>query len=552
MEWIQGGKTRKYTFDYDGLSRLKTASFALGSMPGVISWVERYSTSYFYDKNGNATGIRRYRTAVVVNPGDPYCDDLTLNYGGSNQLKDVSDAGAAELSNPSYGFKDYSSGTDEYAYNANGSMTKDLNSGISDIAYSVLNMPVKVDVKSPVAEARNEYTYSADGRKLKVVHKWASVYSTVPVIGSAVNTSSLNNTKTTDYAGNFIYENNALKRILTDNGYYEGEMYYFYVKNHLGSNVLVADRNGGIVQENHYFPFGMSIGGLSSNPGAQPYKYTGKELDMQHGLMVYDYGARTYDPAGCRFWTMDPLAEKYPWISPYAYCNNNPVNNIDPTGMDWYRHDESGAVIWQESNNSSITIKDQIYSNIGETYSHTIGNSTYGYTQHDLTSITYTGITDNNWVSQITNNMNCYQASSQMLSNVGVSTAGKGYEVIIVNQGENGRAGTGNNNLNTGISVINNALEDGNPIIVGVDYRNGSPNADGMTDHFIVISSMTHNINNGNVTRTTYNFFDPGTQYSAWGTSPNNNLSFSNNQIIGTYVNKLAQPYTVVTVRRNR
>jgi RHS repeat-associated protein len=54
---------------------------------------------------------------------------------------------------------------------------------------------------------------------------------------------------------------------------------------------------------------------------------------MQHGLMVYDYGARTYDPAGGRFWTMDPLAEKYPWLSPYAYCGNNPVKYVDPTGM---------------------------------------------------------------------------------------------------------------------------------------------------------------------------------------------------------------------------
>jgi hypothetical protein len=36
------------------------------------------------------------------------------------------------------------------------------------------------------------------------------------------------------------------------------------------------------------------------------------------------------------FPTPDPLAEKYYWISPYAYCGNNPVNRIDPTGMDWY------------------------------------------------------------------------------------------------------------------------------------------------------------------------------------------------------------------------
>ncbi len=63
-----------------------------------------------------------------------------------------------------------------------------------------------MDIKSPVAEARNTYTYAADGRKLKVVQKWNSNYSTNPVIGSAINVSSLNNTKTTEYVGNMIYE----------------------------------------------------------------------------------------------------------------------------------------------------------------------------------------------------------------------------------------------------------------------------------------------------------------------------------------------------------
>jgi RHS repeat-associated protein len=71
--------------------------------------------------------------------------------------------------------------------------------------------------------------------------------------------------------------------------------------------------------------------GMSDNQGAQPYKYTGKELDMQHGLMLYDQLARPYDPNGW-FLTPDPLAEKYPGVSPYAYCMNNPIKYIDPDG----------------------------------------------------------------------------------------------------------------------------------------------------------------------------------------------------------------------------
>ena len=272
-----GGAGRQYTFGYDGLSRLRTAIY-------LNSW-SIFSASYDYDKNGNITSLFRYLMGI----NNPYYD-LRLNYGGSNQLKFVTDIGGSILSNTAHDFKDYSSGVDEYAYNANGSMTKDLNKGISEIAYNVLNLPLKIDIKSPVAEARNEYTYSADGRKLKTVHRWASSYSTTPVIGSAINASNLNNTKTTDYAGNFIYENGSLKRILTENGYYEGGIHYFYVKNHLGSNVMTVNRNGGIVQHNHYYPFGLQMG-ISNNQGFQPCKYTGKELDMEHGLMLYDYGA---------------------------------------------------------------------------------------------------------------------------------------------------------------------------------------------------------------------------------------------------------------------
>lgn len=64
----------------------------------------------------------------------------------------------------------------------------------------------------------------------------------------------------------------------------------------------------------------------------QPFKYNGKELTIMNGLNLYDYHARQYDPAVGRFLTIDPLAEKYPWVSPYAYCLNNPVKFVDPDG----------------------------------------------------------------------------------------------------------------------------------------------------------------------------------------------------------------------------
>jgi RHS repeat-associated protein len=58
--------------------------------------------------------------------------------------------------------------------------------------------------------------------------------------------------------------------------------------------------------------------------------FNGKELDEESGM--YYYSARYYAPPV--FTSRDPLFEKYPWMSPYAYTMNNPVKYIDPTGKD--------------------------------------------------------------------------------------------------------------------------------------------------------------------------------------------------------------------------
>ncbi len=89
-----------------------------------------------------------------------------------------------------------------------------------------------------------------------------------------------------------------------------------------------------------YYPFGLAINGLSwqlvneNTPDKNPYLYNGKEPHTELNMNLHDYGARYYDAAVGRWWSIDNLAEKYNYISPYVYGLNNPISVIDPDGND--------------------------------------------------------------------------------------------------------------------------------------------------------------------------------------------------------------------------
>ena len=118
--------------------------------------------------------------------------------------------------------------------------------------------------------------------------------------------------------------------------------YEYFAKDHLGNVRVVFSPNGRSamrVQEDHYYPFGMPMPYThyaSSTSTPNRLLYNSKELlNYLPGLRWYDYGARMYDAQVGRFYSVDFKAEKFYSISPYAYCNNNPIRFIDPTGMEF-------------------------------------------------------------------------------------------------------------------------------------------------------------------------------------------------------------------------
>ncbi|MBL0113097.1 MAG: RHS repeat-associated core domain-containing protein [Saprospiraceae bacterium] len=79
---------------------------------------------------------------------------------------------------------------------------------------------------------------------------------------------------------------------------------------------------------------GEQAGWIANPTPPNAYKYNGKELNVDFGLNLNDYGARWYDPGVGRFTSIDPLTEKMTRWSGYNYGFNNPMRFIDPDGME--------------------------------------------------------------------------------------------------------------------------------------------------------------------------------------------------------------------------
>ena len=97
------------------------------------------------------------------------------------------------------------------------------------------------------------------------------------------------------------------------------------------------------------------MAGISSKAAGSlrnKYQYNGKEIQDKEfsdgsGLELYDFGARLHDPQIGRWTTIDPLAQKRDWLTPYNYVQNNPLNRIDPNGLTDYTLDKKTGDVKQ-------------------------------------------------------------------------------------------------------------------------------------------------------------------------------------------------------------
>jgi RHS repeat-associated protein len=123
---------------------------------------------------------------------------------------------------------------------------------------------------------------------------------------------------------------------------------YAYVSNQSNMDVYFDDfkvtvAQGNIIEENHYYSFGLKIAAISSKKLADSYDgkinnaflFNGKEmLDDDADLNWYDYGFRSYDAQIGRFMQLDPLTDSYPHYTPYQFAGNDPITNVDLDGLE--------------------------------------------------------------------------------------------------------------------------------------------------------------------------------------------------------------------------
>ncbi len=320
-----------FSYRYDESDRLRESFLRVNSYAAI------QFDEISYDANGNI--LRQ-----------SYAEGLSQNYhyqSGTNKLLVV----AHEDTLPD----------DTLSYDAMGNVTKHSGKKAS-MTYDQFNRLIMVTVKTSIGADTIRYAYDASGNRVfkAYTYQWRRRCDQQTKAGAGVGVEedprfppadtdsrycTFTDTKYTyyvlDLAGRVLAEQTAPSpQSATARFIYAGSQrigmrdgtnrLHYFLNDHLGSTRLVIDSTGAQRDVHRYYSFGKTSTEVTSTN--QAYRYTGKPLDKEAGLDLYYYGARYYDPELGRFWAIDPAASKYPGLSPYAYCANNPLKNVDPDG----------------------------------------------------------------------------------------------------------------------------------------------------------------------------------------------------------------------------
>ncbi|GAB3517585.1 RHS repeat domain-containing protein [Photobacterium alginatilyticum] len=207
-----------------------------------------------------------------------------------------------------------------FTYDAVGNVNQSSYRAIRSITYSALsNLPTQV-----TKEDGSILNFAYNGINQRVLKHHSTSGQTLYVHGFSDYPllEIMRDEKSPDKAVQYIYGVGGLLLMIEDN------TPHYILKDQQGSTRAVVDECGTIKTMLDYMPFGQLIGNCYGDLSVIRYRFTGQETDEELGL--YNYRARFYDPTLSRFYSCDP---KFQYGTPFAYCNNNPVNRTDPSGQ---------------------------------------------------------------------------------------------------------------------------------------------------------------------------------------------------------------------------
>jgi len=285
--------------------------------------VKQLDLNYSYDKAGNVVkiGSETY--------GYDYLNRLTSASGPWGQITYTYDAVGNRLRETqgttmtSYSYNDVyemtKAGSNTYSYDKDGNLVQEISGGTTW-----------------------KYGYDYDGDLINVTKTTGSTSTLVEknvydAAGARVEEVAGSTTTVFMYAGgNVVYykAGSSVTKLYYADGMQiarvTGSTTYYYAEDELGSVRLVMTSAGKITFQTDYRPYGQ----LQTPTGSDPFEYTDKLLDSATGL--YYSGARFYDPTTGRFITKDPggggLTDPQS-LNAYTYAEDNPLTNVDPTGL---------------------------------------------------------------------------------------------------------------------------------------------------------------------------------------------------------------------------
>ncbi len=137
-------------------------------------------------------------------------------------------------------------------------------------------------------------------------------------------------------------------------------------------NLQLVHTRGPLVEETHYYPFGLTMAGISSSALGKlgnKIKFQGQELQNKEfsdgsGLEMYEFKWRMHDPQIGRFGSIDPLADKYVYNSPYAFSENKVTGHVELEGLESIPF--SMADLWRSLGISQSSDPIQFVKNVGK------------------------------------------------------------------------------------------------------------------------------------------------------------------------------------------